>query len=65
MENIQKIFELLKTIQGNGSYETSGIEKITPLGLNIKGIGEIGLPIPPIQIREIIKISWKDERDLL
>lgn len=59
MENIKKIFELLKTIQGNGSFETSGLKKITSPGLNIKGIGEIGLPISTIQIREIIKISKK------
>jgi hypothetical protein len=59
MNNIKKIFELLETIHGNGSFETSGINKITSPGLNIKGIGEISLPISPIQIREIIEISKK------
>ena len=59
MENIKKIFETLKTIQGNGSFETSGIEKLILPGLYIKGVGEIGFPISPMQVREIIKISKK------
>jgi predicted 2-oxoglutarate/Fe(II)-dependent dioxygenase YbiX len=60
MENIKKnLFELLKTIHGNGSFETSGIKKITSPGLRINGIGEISLPISPIQVAEIIKISKK------
>lgn len=60
MENNEKrLFELLKAIQGNGSFETSGIEKITLPGLHIEGIGEICLPIPSIQIRDIIKFSQK------
>lgn len=60
MENIKKkLFELLKTIHGNGSFETFGVKKITSPGLRIKGIGEIGFPISPLQIGEIIKISKK------
>lgn len=60
MENsTKKMFELLKTIQGNGSFETSGVKKITSPGLRIKGIGEIGVPISPVQINEIIQISKK------
>ncbi|MBA3900587.1 MAG: 2OG-Fe(II) oxygenase [Bacteroidetes bacterium] len=60
MENIKgQLFELLESIQGNGSFETSGIEKITSPGLRIKGIGEIGIPITQMQIAEIIKISQK------
>ncbi len=60
MEKIRRrVFELLKMIQGNGSFETSGIKNITSPGLHIKGIGEIGFPIPPVQIREIIQISKK------
>jgi hypothetical protein len=59
MEKTQKILELLKTIQGNGSFEISGVNKITLPGLHIKGVGEISIPISPIQIREIIEISKK------
>lgn len=58
-DNTKKILDLLKTIEGNGSFETSGIKKITTPGLNIKGIGEISIPISPAQINEIIKISKK------
>lgn len=60
MKDIQKkLLQLLKTIQGNGSFATSGIKKIIPPGLHIKGVGEIGLPLTPLQIREIIKVSHK------
>ena len=60
MENIkEKFFELLKTIQGNGSFEISGVKKIVLPGLVINGVGEVSIPIPPIQIREIINVSKK------
>jgi hypothetical protein len=60
METIEKkLLDLLKTIEGNGSFETSGVKKITSPGLHIQGIGEIGFPLAPVQIREIIKVSTK------
>ncbi len=60
MKNHQrKLLELLETIEGNGSFESSGVKKITLPGIRIKGVGEIGFPIPSIQIREIIKIATK------
>lgn len=60
MENLKnKLFEQLKKIQGNGSFETSGIKKITLPGLRVCGVGEIGLPISPVQIKEIIPFAKK------
>lgn len=60
MENIKnKLFDLLRTIHGNGSFETFGEKDFMLPGMLIDGIGEIGFPISPIQIREIIKVSKK------
>jgi hypothetical protein len=55
----KELFSLLKTIKGSGSFETSGIKKFTSPGLRIKGIGEIGLPLSPLQIGDIIQVSHK------
>jgi hypothetical protein len=58
VKNIKtQILELLESIQGNGSFETSGSMEVTLPGLHIKGIGEIGIPLIPLQIKEIVEIS--------
>ena len=60
MENLKnKLFEQLKRIQGNGSFETSGTKKITLPGLHVRGIGEISIPIPPLQVKEMISFAKK------
>jgi hypothetical protein len=60
MENIkEQILALLDTVRGNGSFETSGHMGITIPGLHIKGIGEIGIPLVPGQIKEIVQLSQK------
>jgi hypothetical protein len=60
MENIKnKIIEHIKTIQGNGSFETSEIKKMIVPGIRITGVGEIGIPLSPLQVREIIDVAKK------
>lgn len=60
MGNIKnQILELLETVQGNGSFETSGNMDITLPGMYIKGIGEIGIPVVPLQLSQIIERSIK------
>ena len=60
MQTIEKkLLTLLKSIEGNGSFVTSGIQNFTLPGLHIQGIGEIGFPLTAIQAKEIIKISKK------
>ena len=54
-----KLLDLLESIQGNGTFVTSGVKKSIFPGLTIDGIGEIGLPINPIIIKEVIKLSKK------
>ncbi len=60
MKNLDKqLLNQLKTIEGNGSFVSSGIKKFIHPGLRLEGVGEIGLPLNPIQIKEIIKIAKK------
>ncbi len=54
-----KLLQLLKTIEGNGSFATSGVKNFTLPGLHIKGVGEIGFPLNAVQAKEIIKVSTK------
>ena len=60
MKNMEKqLLDLLNTIKGNGNFVTSGVKKFTPPGLSITGVGEIGFPISPVQIKDIIKVAKK------
>lgn len=60
MKNLDKqLLNVMKTIEGNGSFVSSGTRNFTHPGLQLEGIGEIGLPLNPIQIKEIIKIAQK------
>lgn len=54
-----KLLEILKTIEGNGSFATSDVKNFMLPGLHIKGLGEIGFPLNAIQAKEIIKVSHK------
>jgi len=55
----KKLLQLLKTIEGNGSFASAGVKDFVPLGLQINGVGEIGFPLNPILAKEIIKVSKK------
>ena len=55
----KELMALLASIQGNGSFETSGVKNFTLPGLRIEGVGEIGLPLNPVQLKEIINLARK------
>lgn len=55
----KKLLTILKTIEGSGTFSTSGAKKMTNPGLRMEGLGEIGLPLNPIQAKEIIKLAKK------
>lgn len=56
VEVLQKqLLAVLKTIEGSGSFAASGVLPFTHPGLVIEGAGEVGLPVAPVQAREIIK----------
>jgi hypothetical protein len=53
------LFEIISSIQGNGSYAFMGTKPFMPLSLNIKGVGEIALPLTAGQAKEIAKVAHK------
>ncbi len=55
----KQLLDLLSTIKGNGNFATSSVKKFTPPGLSITGVGEIGFPVSPVQIKDIIKVARK------
>ena len=55
----KQIIETLNQIEGNGSFVFSGAADFMPLGLHIKGVNEIGFPIPSYQIPSLIKVAHK------
>ncbi|MCB0559288.1 MAG: 2OG-Fe(II) oxygenase [Phaeodactylibacter sp.] len=60
MEKVNKqLLRLLKTIKGSGSFVTSGIKDFTHPGLQLEGMGDIGLPLNRAQVKEIIKLARK------
>ena len=60
MDEVNKqLLKLLKTITGSGSFATSGIKDFTHPGLWLEGMGDIGLPLNPVQVKEIIKVARK------
>ena len=54
-----QLINLLKTIEGSGYFQTSGEKKFIPPGLRIEGVGEIGFPLTPVQIKAIIGVARK------
>jgi len=59
MTTEKKLLSVLKTIEGTGSFEISGVKKFLHPGLHIEGIGEIGFPLTPNGVKEIIKKAKK------
>ena len=60
MNKIEKqLIDILETIEGNGSFVTSGQKKLIVPGMNIDGIGEVGFPLNQIQIDALIKTAHK------
>ena len=56
----KELLEVLKTIEGNGSFAISSVNELVVPGLQIKGFGEVGLPLNPKQVKDIIKVAQLD-----
>ena len=54
-----QILNTLNQIEGNGSFVFSNKSDFIPLGLNIKGVSEIGFPITATQIANMIQAAHK------
>ena len=60
MVNLEsRLLALLKTIEGSGAFITSGAVAFTSPGLHVEGVGEIGFPLNPLQVRALIKVARK------
>ena len=60
MNNFQKLFtEVVNSIQGNGTFCIHNEMNFIPPGLEIEGLGEIGLPLENGTAKKIIAISKK------
>ena len=60
MDNFQKVFiETINKIQGNGTFCIHNETNFTHPGLEIKGVGEIGLPLESETAKKIIAVSQK------
>lgn len=49
------LLSTLHTIKGSGAYAASGAFDFVPPGLMVDGLGEIGLPVTPLQAQALIK----------
>lgn len=57
MSNTAGIIKILQSIQGNGTFVTSGTAEFVHPGLHIAGVGPIGIPWIPEQIQKTIALS--------
>ncbi len=51
------ILEILNTIEGTGSFMTSGVRDFVLPGLYIEGFGELGFPVNQIQAKALIQTA--------
>ena len=56
---MKELLHILNTIQGNGSFVTSGTANLTLPGLHVEGIGEISLPLSTDQAKELSRVATK------
>lgn len=55
----EKILKVLKEIKGSGSFVSTNNSQFIFPDLEIKGVGEIGFPVSPIEVKEMIKVAQK------
>jgi len=53
------LLKTLTNIEGSGSFEAAGIKNYSHPGLQVQGIGEIGLPLSAAQTKELIAQAHK------
>ena len=56
---MKELLNILNTIQGNGSFATSGIVDLTLPSLYVDGVGEIHLPLGKDQAKELSRVATK------
>ncbi|MDR3695316.1 hypothetical protein [Mucilaginibacter sp.] len=55
----EQLLSVLDEIKGSGSFVTTDSKPFVFPGLEVRGVGEIGFPVNPLQIREMIKTAHK------
>ncbi len=59
VKNKSELLATLKTIEGSGSFLATGVKNFQHPGLQIKGLGNVALPMLPSQAQEIIGVAQK------
>lgn len=54
-----QLLDILESIEGNGTFVSSGVSSITLPGLHIEGLGELGLPLQAEQVKAMIALAKK------
>jgi hypothetical protein len=54
-----QLLSVLEEIKGTGSFVSSNSVSFLFPGMEIQGVGEIGFPVNPLEIKEMIKIARK------
>lgn len=55
----KQLLNVLEEIKGSGSFVTTDSKKFIFPGLEVRGVGEVGFPVNPLEIKEMIKIAHK------
>lgn len=55
----EQLLNVLNGIKGSGSFVSTNSKPFLFPGLEIQGVGEIGFPINPLEIKEIIRVAHK------
>ncbi len=55
----EDILDFLNDIENTGEFVAKGTKDLMAIGLEIKGFGELALPITPLQAQNIIQIAQK------
>lgn len=53
----QQLLDILSSIQGSGYFVATGVRELVLPGLEIAGLGEIGLPLNAIQAKAMIDVA--------
>ncbi len=53
----QALLAKLHSIRGSGAFAVSGVYDLVPPGLIVENLGEIGLPVTPLQAQALIKVA--------
>ncbi len=54
-----QLLEVLGAIKGSGSFMSTDSRPFLFPGMEIKGVGEVGFPVNPLEVKEMIKVAHK------